>query len=513
MNYRTTIVAGVLATALGGSALAQAGDIVWARDGDIDSLDPHRATSTLSRMLWYQIYDALLEFSSDGEPIPNLAREWSVSEDGREVVFHLREGILCHDGSAFTAEDVKWTADRALSDAHPSITKASWGPITSVEVIDTLTVRFRLSEPFGAFVPFMADEFAAMLCKSNADDDGFGVTSAVGTGPWKLVSWTKGSEIVLARNDDYVNVGRQVDNPGPPRAERLIVRTMPEGQTRLAGLRTGELHVIAPPIEEVEDLMADPDVEIHVAQNTGQNMFLQFSAARPPFNDARARLAVAHAIDVEMALDIVFGDLVKRERCPVAVGVFGHDKDFCAGFGLDYDPDRSRALLAELGHDAANPMPMIIATWTGDSRERMLQVFQNQLRQVGIDASIEVMDIGTLNARVKQENNRANGPGFMDLMGWTWFDPDVLYLLWHSPGAYDGYSHPELDALLQATRTTVEPEARREVVQKVFAHLLSEAVHVPIYTPGWLWIYAASTQAQGFTVGPFDRPIFEAIEP
>lgn len=493
-------------------AAAHAGDLVWARDGDIDSLDPHRATSTLSRQLWYQIYDSLLEFDENGAPVANLAKDWTVSEDGREIVFALNEGIKCHDGSTFDANDVQWTAERAIFSDNPSLTKASWGPVTRVNKVDDLTVKFTLSKPFGAFVPFMADQFTSMLCDSNADHDDFGVASAIGTGPWKFEEWTKGSEIVLAANQDYRNFGRPVDNPGAPYADRLLVRTMPEAQTRVAGLETGELQIIVPPIQEVGALQDDPNVELHIAESTGQNMFLEFSAHRPPFNDARARQAVSHALDKQLALDIVFGDLVQRELCPVSTGVLGNDHEFCGQHDQDYDPDKAKALLAELGYGPDNPMPMVMATWTGDSREKVLQVFQNQLKQVGIEAAIEVMDIGTLNARVTTENNKEEGPGFMDLMGWTWFDPDVLYLLWHSPGAYEGYTNPELDELLDHTRTTVDADERREVVQEVFEHLLANAVHVPIYTPGWLWMYAVSSEAPGFKVGPFNRPLFNAVK-
>jgi len=499
----------VTTTGLGGGA--QAREIVWARDGDIDSLDPHRATSTLSRQLWYQIYDSLLEFDDNGQPTGNLARDWTVADGGRAVTFELHDDILCHDGTAFTAEDVKWTAERALSEDNPSITKASWGPITEVAVVDELTVRFHLQTPFAAFVPFMADPFTSMLCDSNAELERFGIDAAVGTGPWRFVDWTKGDEIVLARNEDYVNRGRPVENPGPPHAEQLIVRTMPEGQTRVAALRTGEVDLIVPPIEEVESLRGDPSFELHVAEGTGQNMFLEFAVSRPPFDDVRARRAIAHALDFEMALGIVFGDLVQRERCPVSRGVLGNDQDFCAQHAPQYDPQKARELLAELGYGPDNPMEVTLATWYGDNRGDMLQVFQNQLRQLGIDVGIEVMDIGTLNARVKQENNRDEGPGFIDLMGWTWFDPDVLYLLWHSPGAYEGYTDPELDELLEATRTTLDREEREAVVQDAFAHLLDNAVHVPVYTPGWLWMYAGSEDAAGFTIGPFNRPLFNDV--
>lgn len=505
-----SLAIGAVAVALGSQAVA--GDIVWARDGDIDSLDPHRATSTLSRQVWYQIYDSLLEFNDDGSVVPNLARSWEVSEDGTEITFVLHDDILCHDGTPFDADDVVWTAERALFGDNPSLTKASWGDVGSVDRIDARTVRFTLERPFGAFVPFMADQFTSMLCDSNADATGFGTASAIGTGPWKLASWSKGSEIVLEANADYVNRGRPVDNPGAPKADRLIVRTMPEGQTRVAGLRTGELNVIVPPIQEVRSLRDDESVEVHVAEGTGQNMFLQFAVNRPPFDDARARRAVSHAIDKDMAIRIVFGDLVERQYCPVSRGVFGNDPEFCKRYDQDYDPEKAKALLAELGHGPDNPMEVILATWTGDNRERMLQMLQNQLKQVGINASIEVMDIGTLNARDTQENNRADGPGYMDLMGWTWFDPDLLYLLWHSPGAYEGFHTPELDRILERTRTTIDPAERKKAVHEAFRILLEEAAQVPIYTPGWLWLYAVSSDTPGFKIGPFNRAQFGAMD-
>ena len=500
------------AVVLGIASPSMAGDIVWARDGDIDSLDPHRATSTLSRQVWYQIYDSLLEFDDSGAPVPNLAKSWTVSDDGTEIVFNLNEGITCHDGSAFNADDVFWTANRALGDENPSLTKASWGAVTSVDKMDDLTVKFSFAEPFGAFVPFMADQFTSMLCDSNADNADFGVASAIGTGPWKFGSWTKGSEIVLEKNASYVNYGRPVDNPGPPLADRLILRTMPEAQTRVAGLRTGELQVIVPPIQEVKALQAEDGFDVFVAKGTGQNVFLQFAVNRPPFNDARARRAVSHAVNKDLAIQIVYGDLVERQYCPVSRGVFGNDPEFCKQHDQDYDPEKAKELMAEMGYGPDNPMEVILATWTGDSRDRMLQVIQNMLAQVNIKASIEVMDIGTLNARDTQENNKTDGPGYMDLMGWTWFDPDLLYLLWHSPGAYEGFHTPELDALLEKTRTTVDPAAREEVVKQVFVILLEEAAQVPIYTPGWLWLYAVSADAPGFKIGPFNRALFNAVD-
>lgn len=508
MRKGVCLAVAVMAAWMAWGAVAHAKDIVWARDGDIDSLDPQRATSTLSRQLWYQVYDSLLEFNDQGELVPNLAKSWKVTDGGKLVTFKLHKGIKCSDGTPFNADDVVFTAKRALSNDHPSITKASWGPITQVEKVDPLTVRFHLSKPFAAFVSFMADQFSGMICDSMKGNPDFGTSAAVGTGPWKFVSWNKGSQIVLSPNPYYHNYGRPVKNPGPPKADQLIIKTIPEGQTRLAGLLTGQLSVIVPPIENVSAIRSNDKLKLYIARRTGQNMFIEFAVSRPPFKDARARRAVAEAINIPVALKLVFGDLVQREKCPLSPGVLGNDADFCSQYAPHYNPAHAKKLLAELGYGPSNPMHIIMMTWVGDQRGKVLQVFQNMLAQVGIKADIQVMDIGTLNARVKQENDTKTGVGTLDLMGWTWFDPDVLYLLWHSPGAYDGFQTPELDRLLEKTRTTLDHDKRTAAVKDVEKYLLSHVVQVPVYTPGWLWLYATRKDLKGFKLGPFNRVNF-----
>ncbi len=491
----------------------EGGTLVWARYGDADSLDPHRTTTTLSWQVFDQIYDTLLAFDDNGDVVPNLAKEWTVSDDGLEATFVLNEGIACHDGTPFDANDVKYTAERATSDDNPSVTSGAWGPISSVDVVDPQTVKFTFSEPFGAFISFMADPFSSQICDSAEDlGDDFGVSAAVGTGPWQLVSWTKGDAIVLEKNEAYQNFGRPIENAGAPYLDQLVIRQIPESQTRLAGLQTGEIQVIAePPLEELEAIEADDALTNYVAEKTGQNVFFEFTISRPPFDDIRARQAVAYAVDPDAAIDIVFGDVVKREKCTVARGVLGNDQNFCAEHGYEHNPDKAKELLGELGYGPDNPLKVTMMTWVGGNREKMVQVFQNQLQQVGIETDIETMDIGTMNARVKQENETDSGQSTFDMMGWAWYDPDILHQLWHSPGAYSGYQTPELDGLLNATRTTVDSDARLEAVQAAQQYLLENAVHVPLYTPGWLWVYTTRSEVDGFKIGPFNRPLFNDV--
>jgi peptide/nickel transport system substrate-binding protein len=494
-------------------ATAQAQDLIWARYGDIDSLDPHRATSTLSMQVWDQIFDTLLAFDMDGTPVPNMAASFEESEDGLSYTFTLNDGILCHDGSQFTSEDVKFTIDRAFATDTASLTQTAWGPISEVEIIDDLTFRVDLESRFGAFIPFLADSFSSMVCAGN-DPETFGSTTAIGTGPFKLVSWVRGDTVTLEKNPDYVNWGRPLENDGPPHVDRLIVRTVPEAQTRLAALRTGEVHIAEPPFDDIPAIEAAGELDIVVADNTGQNVFWEFTISRPPFDDIRARQAVAYATDPEMAIEIIYGDLSQREWCPIARGVFGNDQEFCQQFGYAYDPEKATELLAELGYGPDNPLQTTMYVWTGGNRHKLAEIFQAQLAQVNIQAAIEIMDIGTMNARVREQNESPDdpSPGTFDMMTWSWYDPDILYALWHSPGAYSGYNSPELDAMLELTRTTIEPEARKAAVHDVIRYLMENAVHIGLYTPGWEWVFAVRPEVEGFVIGPFLHPQFADVE-
>jgi peptide/nickel transport system substrate-binding protein len=489
----------------------QAQEVVWARYGDIDSLDPHRATSTLSMQVWDQIYETLLAFDMNGQPQPHIAKSWEISDDGLEYTFTLQEGVLCHDGTPFDANDVKFTVDRAFDEKTPSLTKTSWGPISGVEVVDDLTVTFTFESRFGPFLPFLADSFSSMVCDSN-DPATFGSSTGIGAGPFKLVEWVKGDQVVLAKHEDYTNYGRPFDNQGPVNIDRLIVKTVPEAQTRFAGLTTGEIHIAEPPFDDIPAIKEAGELEIIVAENTGQNVFWEFTISRPPFDDIRARQAVAYATDSQLAIDVIYGGLSQREWCLIARGVFGNDQAFCEQYGYPYDPEKAKELLAEIGYGPDNPLETTMFVWTGGNRHKLAEIFQNQLAQVGINVAIEIMDIGTMNARVKEQNEKTEGgPGTFDMMTWSWYDPDILCALWHSPGAYSGYNTPELDQMLEETRTTIEPEARLEKVQAVIKHLMENAVHVGLYTPGWEWVFVVRPEVEGFKVGPFLHPMFNDV--
>jgi peptide/nickel transport system substrate-binding protein len=509
---RAWFSAAVLSALLASGSAQAAGTVVWALGMEPDSLDPSKTTTWESWVAFDQVYDTLLYLDSSGKVVPNMAKSWDVSADGLTYTFHLNDGMKCSDGSPLTSADVKYSMDHYFDPKSPAVMKAGFGPVDTVDALGPLTVTFRLKQPFAAFAAFMGEGFASILCKGNAAyGDNFGSgTSVIGSGPFKVKEWVKGDHMTLVPNPYYVNYGRSAENKGAPKVD-LIMRRMSEAQSRLAALQTGEVQIATPPMEEVETVKSSPDMTLMTADKTGQTIFFEFTISRPPFNDERARMAVAHAIDPDAAINIVFGDVAKREKCAVGPGVFGNDEDWCSKVSIGYDPQKSMALLKELGYGPDHPLEVTMMTWPDDNREKMAQVFQNQLQQVGINANIETMDIGTLNARVKQENETKTGKSTFDMMGWAWYDPDILYNLWHSPGAYSGFQTKELDDLLEKSRTTLDPAARLKVVQDVQTYLIGHAIQVPLYTPGWNWLYAVRKEVTGFKLDAFDRPVFTDV--
>jgi peptide/nickel transport system substrate-binding protein len=293
---------------------------------------------------------------------------------------------------------------------------------------------------------------------------------------------------------------------GPAYLDQLVYRTMPEQQARLAALQTGEVNIAEPPLEEVDNLKNDQSYQVYIAPKTGQLVFLEFAVHKAPFNDERVRQAVGFGIDRDAIASIALNGLVEATGCTVGPGIMGGDAKVCTESGFTHDPDKAKALLKEAGL-GDQPVAVTLATWTGGNREDAAQLIQNQLKEVGFDVKLETMDIGTLNARVKQENDVKTGGGFFDMMGWAWFDPDILYNLFHSPGWVDGYSDPDLDKMLQAERETTDPAQRLAKIDQIQQFVLQHAGMVPLYSPGWNWILAAQSSVKGFQFAPFNRAL------
>lgn len=483
------------------------GTLVYARDGDADSLDPHKTTTTLSWQVQAQLYDSLVAFDADGGIKPNLAKSWDVSPDGTQYTFHLQEGMTFHDGTPLDANAVKFTFDRFISPDTQNPSKASIGPLKSTDAVDNLTVRMTFDKPFAPLLSFLTDPFSGIVSPAGAQKFGkdFG-NNPVGSGPFQFKEWVKGDHITLERFNAYKAFHPMYKHQGPAYLDSVNYRTIPEQQARSAALDTGEVNIAEPPLEEVDQIKSSQKYQLFVAQNTGQLIFLEFAVHKAPFNDERIRQAVGYGVDQDAIINIALNGLVQATACTVGPGILGGNSGVCKTDGFTHDPDKAKALLKEAGY-GDKKVAVTLATWPGGNREQVAQLVQNQLNGVGFDVKLETMDIGTLNARVKQENDTPSGGGFFDMMGWAWFDPDILYALFHSPGWVDGFSDPALDKQLEQQRATPDQTQRVALLDQIQKYLLDHAAMVPLYSPGWNWILAAQNNVHGFQFAPFNRAL------
>jgi peptide/nickel transport system substrate-binding protein len=515
MRRRLAAVGRTVATATLGAAVcvgaAQAAgskDIVFGRAQDADSLDSARVTTTISQQVMKQIYDNLLTMDANGNLHPGLASEWKGSNDAKIFTFKIRE-VKCHDGSIFNASAAKWNIDRVIDPATASPNASSFGDIASTAVDgDELTIK--LNKPYSPLPNFLANPQSLMMCPSTVHG---AEIRPVGTGPWRFVSWNRNNQLVLDRNPGYRNADPLVNNPGPPYADRLIFRVIPEGPARMAALRTGEVNFAEPSLQDTAELVKDKDFKVYTGEKrSGQIAYVGFTAKIPPLNDPRVRQAVGYALDRNAMVEIGFDGLVEASGCPVAPGLQGYDPQKCAEWGQHYDPAKAKELLKQAGYGPDKPLHVELSAFPLQGWDESFVVIQQQLKAVGIEAKIESRQFAAWVDYMSKKNRETTGTPAIWAMGTSGNDPDYLILLWQPPGfAGQGIDDPTLQKMLVEQRA-LSGQARAQKILEIQKFLLTNAYQVPLFSPGWFWLVASKSDVEGFKQGYMTMPIFNDVK-
>ena len=201
MNYRTFVTSLALAAGLAGNATAAQTDITIGMQLEPPNLDPTGgAAAAIDEVVYANVFEGLTRFGPDGSVLPALAASWEVENDGARYVFTLQSDVKYHDGAEFSADDVKFSLDRAMAEDSTNAQKALFANIESVEVIDAQTVAIDLTQSDGSLLFNLAWGDAIILDPASADD---AATNPVGTGPFKFDNWVQGDRIELVKNDSY----------------------------------------------------------------------------------------------------------------------------------------------------------------------------------------------------------------------------------------------------------------------------------------------------------------------
>lgn len=469
------------------AAVAQPSRLVIAAQTEPVSLDAHKASGSSILSLFGATLVALDPVT--GEPVPYLAKSWTVSADGLTWDFALRDDVTFHDGTPLTAADYAWTFTRWLDPATASPTVAAYSAIKSAEALEGNVLRLTLYAPFFPLLHSLANAFAQPLPQAavEAMGDDF-ARKPIGVGPFKVVEWVPGDHLLLERNAAF-NWGPAFLQAGAPNVDQVEIRFSTEYATTLAGLQAGE-------IDTVLDIMVNP-LDVPALQSAGfsiidvlaggMNPYVLMNTSKPPFDDINVRKAFNLALDKDALIAVAAGGNAVPQYGPISASVAGYAPEVEAS-GYHYDLDAAKAAMAAAGYTPnANGIlekdgqPLALTLMLTPNFATLAQVLQDQYKQLGVDLTLQQADFGTLfGAAVGGEYQLA--VGFYD-----YDEADILYIFYHSSslGALNvsQINDPTLDAILARTRTETDPAARQAAVTEAQEYIMQQAYVAPIYTP------------------------------
>jgi peptide/nickel transport system substrate-binding protein len=479
---RLLLIPGVAAFAFSlfaGSVGAQTLRIGLAEDPDI--LDPTLARSFVGRIVFAGLCDKLFDIDEKLEIVPQLATSYQWSTDNKTLTLKLRPNVTFHDGEKFNAAAVKFNLDRHKNLAGSS-RRGELLPLASVEVIDELTAKLVLSSPFSPLLTVLTDRAGMMVSPkaAQANPESFGARP-VCSGPFKFAERVAQDRIVLERYANYWN-------KGAIHFDKIVYQPIVDSTVRLANLRSGQLDFIERVASnDIAGLKAEKKYNVAsitelgyqgISVNIGKSDIAQ---KNPLGRDARVREALELSLDragvVQVAADgqgEVGNQWVPPNSAYYAKNVPVPKRDIA----------RAKALLKEAG--VPNPSFTLMTPTTTDG-QKVAQIIQAMAKDAGFDIKIQSTEFAT------SLNLADKGQFEAFLLNWSGrADPDGNTFSFYGckqPLNYPGYCKPEVDVLLNKSRTTVDVAQRAKVFEQIAAEVVKDRPIIYVYHRHWLWAY------------------------
>lgn len=435
---------------------------------DTSTLDPTFSIQWSERQVLYLIYNTLVRAAPDFSLHPELAESWEIEDEGRRIVFRLRQGVTFHDGTPFNAEAVKWNLDRRMDEAVGSPQRSQLVQvITGVDVIDEYSVAITTAEPFPPLLSYLAERPGFMVSPTAAEalGDDFG-SNPVGTGPFVFREWSRGNRIVLERNENYWEEGL-------PYLDSIVFNDIGAAVVGVQRLIVGEIdYVDSLSPQNVQMLSAAEDIVLDPI-TVGRWYSYQWQWDVEPFNNPILRRAIAHAIDRDRLNAVTMNGEALISNGPTPAGLWWYSD---ALEGYEYNPDLARELVREAG---AEGLEIALSTPEDTILRQLNQLVQEQLNAVGLNVTLAPEAMSEWYGRVVQRQINFTP------MRWTQrADPDgLLSILFHSGGHANstGYSNPEVDSLLEQARRNFDQDERKALYDRAHEVILQDLPYVPIY--------------------------------
>ena len=469
------------------------GELVFASWDEPISLDPHN-TATAGLNADRLIFDTLVIQASDFKHYPALAESWEVSPDGKIYTFKLKRNAKLHDGSPVNAQAVKFSLDRVTGPGvKANFTISLTGVYETTEVVDDYTARVVMKQPFAPMLDGLADGYFAIVSPAAVEKYGKDFDrNPVGSGPYIFQEWQSKSHVSVKRNPDYAWGSTMFKHQGPSYPDRLTIRLIPDSQTRMATLETGEIQVaeMIPP-EEVDRLKQNPKLQIMSQVAPGTAWQLQINTTQPPLDDLRLRQALEYAVNQEDITKVLFKGALPAAHAPLAKGTLGYDDSIAKMYS--FDPARAKAALEQAGWKPGgdgirekdgkklNISINIVSSSIQALPIKMAELVQAQLRDVGIFLEIRQTDTAALFAIMNEGSQQI----IYGRRGGS--DPDVIRPLFHSsffgksPVARIRFKDDRLDQLLSQGSEELDRTKRQAIYKEIQEIIFKNALVVPLW--------------------------------
>ena len=437
--------------------------VVVAQGVDPTKLDPdmHRETPTANVVL--HIYDALVERDWDAKIQPKLAESWKIIND-TTMEFKLRKGIKFSNGEAFNAAVVKYNFERVaglMPDAKKTLNARDFKSIKGVNVIDDYTVQIVTKHPDPLLLSYVSTKFMVPIEYTKKDNFKKLATKPIGTGPYVLKSWMKGSELVLTAKKDYWN--------GAPKIDEVVFRPIPEDATRIAELKVGAVDIIANlKPDNVAEIEAEDNLSVKYAPSARVAMVFM-NAEMDKLKDTRVRQAVNYALDVPSLVKNVMGGNAYRVSTVAPKSFVGWDPQ--EKF-YEYNPQKAKQLLADAGFP--NGFDATIMTPRGRYLNDVAacEAIAGMLTAVGIKTKVEAVEFGVFAKRTQAHDM----PEFMyAAWGNQHFDVwDTIKTCVRSGAMFSWYKNETVDKYIDLAAKTIEPEKHNEYLQMALREMWAD---------------------------------------
>ncbi|MBX9450558.1 MAG: ABC transporter substrate-binding protein [Mesorhizobium sp.] len=452
---KSVLVATALALATSSAAIAQRTDIVIGMVLEPPHLDPTAGAAAAIKEVGYaNIFEGLTRIGPDGAVQPGLAESWEISDDGKVYTFKLHTGVKFHDGADFSADDVKFSIDRAMAEDSVNPQKGLYSAIEKVEVVDPATVVVTLKHPQGAFLWNMGWGEAAIVSPASADGN---KEKPIGTGPFKFENWAKGSSITLVKNPDYW--GEEVA------LDKAEFRIIPDAAAAVPALLSGDVHAFSnmPAGDALPQIESDPRFKVVIGSTEGETV-LATNNKKEPFDKLEVRQAIAHALN----RDEIIAGTPPGLGVPIGSHFAPHHPAYVDLTGTyPYDPEKAKELLAQAGFPDGFSATLKLPP-PGYARDGG-QIIASQLRQVGINLEIIPLEWADWLSQVFTDKN-------YDLSIVSHVEPMDIGI-YARPDYYFQYQNPEFNAVMEELEVTTDEAKRNELYGKAQRILAEDAVN------------------------------------